>query len=633
MPSRTETDSVFLVYTPFLAVVRAAALMATIAVAGCTWSTPSEPSVLVIMVENLGFGSINCGDDADFEVGSGFQVFCEQSVRFTHAYTPSLLTQPTIASILTAKFPYENGVRHNGAQFLSAHEVTVAEAALPRGFRTSFFSGGPPVLRRSGINQGFEIFDDHLKVNYKHLYRSAQEIVSLFLNWQDRDAQKKKFFSVLYLADAAFIDAPTTNELGELRESSFKGQIDVIDGAVGRLVREMKKRKIWENTNVFLVGLNGNPADSREGEIPAMDLYSDGARTTLMVKPARKKRDGEFNWKIDANISLTDIGVTLYEMVGAPLTRTQLLKPAAPVSLRSVLNGPEPDWPQDREILTESAWTSWQGIGGIRAALRKGPFLYLYDERDRLYNTLTDNFESMPLPRLDDLPASTRASMSRFLNKIGFYPWSPVPKLEVDREALGKELWRSRIPDSETIGEFRHLLAKYPDDGELTGWRALLAMRQGDWKDLKVAAGPPNPPVRPDGTPRVHHALWAFVANVNLGDKTAVVPDDPCLTFLKPGGERRVGKECLQSGVHDLADWANESLPVAERDRAMESFIRFYLDDALEIRVAEYNQVAGRVWDTPRRIEEPAEYELIMALPEMRRIRTIARARLDADRK
>lgn len=573
------------------------------------------------MVENLGFNAFSCGDGTDFEAGSGFQVFCDESVRFTHAYTPSLMSQATIASILTARSPHEHGVRQNDGQFLPARETILPEAALAQGFRTSFFSGGPPVFRRSGINQGFETFDDSFQVNYKKLYRPATEMVSLFLTWMENEASRKPFLSFVYLADPQFIDVPTTNELGELRENSYHSQLDVVDEALGILVRELKNRKRWDETDIFLVGLNGNPADSRPSELPVMDLFSDRTRTLLMIKPARKKREGPFNWKIDANVSLVDLGVTLYELIGVPLARSRDLRPVAPVSLNTVLKGPEPDWPEEREILSESAWTSWRGLGGIRAALRKGPFLYFFDEHDRLFNTLTDSFEVLPLPRKEDLPASTRSSMARFLQSLGYSAWKPVSPLEVDKTALGRELWRARKPDAETVAAFRKLVKRFPDDPELRGWQALFALKQNDWKDLKAAAG------KLDSQP-----VWAYVAAKNLGEK-AVLPADPCLAFLAPGSQRRVGRECEKPGVRDLVDWSNETLPEGDRTRSMEAFMRFYLQQTLENRVAEYNEVAGRTWDTPVEVRSPELIDLLLSLPEMRKVRAVVRARLAADKK
>lgn len=594
---------------------------------GCVWKGEPPPSILVIMVENLGFNAFSCGDGAEFEAGSGLQAFCEESVRFTHAYTPSLMSQATIASVLTAKSPHEHGVRHNGAQALSAQEVTVAEAAASRGMRTAFFSGGPPVFRRSAINQGFDVFDDSFLVDYKRLYRPADEMVGMFLNWIQND-KPRTFFSVLYFADPQFIDVPTTNELGELRENSYHSQLDVVDEALGTLARELKRRKIWERTDIFLVGLNGNPAESRLRELPVTDLYSDRTRTVLMAKPASQKRETPFNWTIDSNVSLVDLGVTLFDLVGGPIPTTQLRRPAGPVSLRKVLSQPEPDWPEDREILSESAWGEWRGLTNTRVALRKGPFLYLFDERDRLYNTLTDSFESLPLPRREELPASTRAAMAKFLEELGYRPWHPVSALDFEKATLGRELWRSRAPDSETVSAFRKLAKQNPEDSELRGWRALFALRQQNWRELRAAAQPvgQGPIYTSPANP-----LWAFVAARNLGEKVAV-PDVPCLTFLKSGSRRRVSRECERAGIRDLVDWANETLPEAERTRARDAFIRFYLQQTLEKRVAEYNEVAGRTWDTPLEVHSPTDDELLLALPELKKLRTIVLARIVPDR-
>jgi Sulfatase len=150
----------------------------------CTpWKAAPQPSTLVIMIESLGFNSFSCGETTGTSEEVLFEGFCRESVRFTHAYAPSPMSQPTIASIMTGLYPIEHGVRHNGALSLSTQYQTVGEAAKAKGFRTSFFSGGPPIFRRSGFNQGFDLFDDNVPVNMKQIYRPASQVSQLFLNW------------------------------------------------------------------------------------------------------------------------------------------------------------------------------------------------------------------------------------------------------------------------------------------------------------------------------------------------------------------------------------------------------------------------------------------------------------------
>jgi arylsulfatase A-like enzyme len=104
--------------------------------AGCSWQGRRDPGTLVIAVENLGFDSISCEAE-------DFRTFCEEGVRFTHAYTTSTLSQAAMASLFTGLYPLEHGVRTNGANHLPAHLVTVAEAAAARGTRTALFSDFP----------------------------------------------------------------------------------------------------------------------------------------------------------------------------------------------------------------------------------------------------------------------------------------------------------------------------------------------------------------------------------------------------------------------------------------------------------------------------------------------------------
>ncbi len=203
--------------------------LAVLGVFACGWQ-PSlthsvRPSVLVLMVENLGFNAFSCGDSSAPPDDVLFESFCEESVRFTHAYTPSTMSQAAAASLLTGLYPREHGVRHNGPQGLSATQVSVAEVAKAAHFKTSFFSGGPPIFRRSGFSQGFDVFDDSIGLTLKNLYRPALSVVNLFLDWQKMSAPKGEFVSFLFFADVQFVDQPTVDDLGEVRESSYEGQV------------------------------------------------------------------------------------------------------------------------------------------------------------------------------------------------------------------------------------------------------------------------------------------------------------------------------------------------------------------------------------------------------------------------
>jgi hypothetical protein len=660
-----------------LAILRVVLICLTFSFTGCTLRSTPQPSVLVIFVEGLGFGLFSCADGAGMDQLTGFKTFCDESVRFTHAYAPSALSQPTIASVFTALQPFQHGVRHNGAQGLSAQFETVAEDALAAGYHTSFFSGGPPIWRKSGLNQGFEIFDDHVQISSKQIYRPSRELVNLFLSWQRSEAPLGGFFSVLFIPDLQFIDAPTLNELGELRESSLHSQVDEVGSSLEQIVKELKSRKIWDNTDVFLIGTNGaNVANSANdqngvsgtgavtndsigalGSIGAQNMngalksknlarvLSASTRVTLMIKPARKLRETLSNWQIDSNVNLADVGATIFSILSHRPNKftlkgsqsqlkdkdiqvksvVELNSEVSPesylqaVSLQSVMRGPKPDWSSERFILSESAWSSWHGFGPVRLALRKGPLLYLNDSPPILYDTFTDSFESAPIIESDAKYSKVRSEFAALLKPISNEPWrEPTPNI-LAKLALARELWRSRKPTPEVLEKLKFLSRRHPDDSQLLGWRAVWAVRLSDWKELKAASGKP-----------VAKKDWAFVAAKNLGEHLDGV-ESPCLQLFreKTNLNSNIPKNCPADELKNLLIWNDESLEQGVRDRAMDNFIRQYSVHLMSSRIAEANYAADLSWDVSLdTLDAPEMIDLILALPEMRKFRLAVNRRL-----
>ncbi|MEQ1664827.1 MAG: sulfatase-like hydrolase/transferase, partial [Bdellovibrionales bacterium] len=95
-----------------------ALLILLLNISGCSWQTPRGPSILVIAIESLGADSFYCGKP-DSEFADGLGLLCADGVRFTHAYTPSTMSQAAMASVFTGMYPKDTGVRHNGSQYLS----------------------------------------------------------------------------------------------------------------------------------------------------------------------------------------------------------------------------------------------------------------------------------------------------------------------------------------------------------------------------------------------------------------------------------------------------------------------------------------------------------------------------------
>jgi arylsulfatase A-like enzyme len=84
-----------------------------------------------------------------------------ESLVFDAAYAPSSHTLPSVAALLSGRYPEELGIWGNGS-LLPAGTPTLAGAFRAAGFRTAAVVSNWVVRRQSGLDAGFEHYDDRL---------------------------------------------------------------------------------------------------------------------------------------------------------------------------------------------------------------------------------------------------------------------------------------------------------------------------------------------------------------------------------------------------------------------------------------------------------------------------------------
>ena len=587
----------------------------------CSFKTNRSASILVILVDQLGFHNISCGENFSENIKSnpwqgvsGFQILCNESVRFTHAYTPSTMSMAATASIFTGRYPIEHGLRNNGNQYLSTKFKTAAKLAIEKNYRTSFFTGGPPILRKSGLGQGFETFEDNVQANLKRFYRPAAESLRAYLNWHDQESSRRSQFSSIYLSDLLYQDIPTTNPVGEVREASFSSQMEYVDESLGYLFQEMKKRKTWDATNIVVVGLNSHGNEEHE-EIRALNLYSEGTHVSLFVKPAgdEKKVLGNF----DSDVSLVDVGATLFDWLGEPLEPSSDDNLVS-ISFKDLLKDRSAIEQKKRLIITESAWSKWRNFGEIRFAVRSSNLLVLNDRTPRIFDTLSDSVELVNLGS-SGLHSATLLNIRSFFSSHHLEPFDSLKREQRLKFNLAQELWRGVRPSNELLLRLAELSDKNPADLQLLNWKAIWDLRLDRWKQLKASGI------------KASHPLWKFIAARNLKEKLDI-PDDPCLNLIKEYSNAKINlnfRDCRAEDFNELLTWLDDSQVLSIRQRAMESFLKIHTDKVLLDRISELNFLTGMSWDVSLSFpKEPSVSDLILALTENRKYRQILNKRL-----
>lgn len=298
-----------------------------------------------------------------------------------------------MASLLTGLYPVETQVHDNEDDFLSNQITTVAELAHQAGYHTSFFSGGGSILRNSGLQQGFEVFEDNIHISNKSFFRSALDSFKLFVSWYSDS--ESPFFSVIYIPDLFYINRETINEFGESRNFSFESQLEELDQNLNFLFSKMKKDKIFDSTYIFFIGLNGRSTIERKSAF--LNVHKEMSLVPVLIKPPRKPRDEGLKWSVDKNISITDIGTTLVDLLELKTEpKSSSLFPR--YSLRNSLQKTQFEIDENRLLYTEGLSEKLEPI----FAFRKNLMLLLYNPMPSFYNTLTDNLELNPIS-IEDL--------------------------------------------------------------------------------------------------------------------------------------------------------------------------------------------------------------------------------------
>ncbi len=574
--------------------------------ASCSWQGRSGPSTLVIAVESLAFESISCESE-------DFRTFCDEGVRFTHAYTTSTLSQAAIASLFTGLYPIEHGVHSNGRDFLSPRFSTVAEVAAGAGLRTALFSGGAPIFRKSGISQGFETFDDNFPISPTKFYRPAGDVVQAFTNWHHREVEKNSFFATLYFSDLQFPESPTNSDLGEVRDRSSDAQLIEIAESLNGLIRYLKSKGLWHRTHVVLVGLNGIKS-AHITEVKPLNVFADNTQVSLFLKPARRSQDLGPQWTVDKNVTLADVGTSLFEFVGGRAPNP-VMPQLGRISLYKLVDQAHADWDDDRLILIESAWGEWRWVSNIRYAARRRQYLYVHDSRPKIFNTLLDRLESSPLPPKDPLWSALKLTMISFFDELQIAPWTIRDERAWNHIQRAQHWWSG-------IGDDLRSKDLPLNEAQSQRWRAERAVLQENWTELLSIGEAAKDP------------LFIYVAKQNLG-QSARKPAGRCGRYFASASKTnlRLGAGCDDEMLIRLAEWANGD-DEDRRARALESFIALYRAHKLETEIGSANYARLLPWDNSTSAPHGLMLsDLFLALPNHRPLAATIKTRLSRENK
>lgn len=254
-----------------------------------------------------------------------------QGIRFANAMSTNPITAPSHTSIHTGRFPIAHGVRDNGLFRLSEDQVTLAEILAEKGFATAAAIGAFPLSSQFGLDQGFDIYEDHLSGAYENhrgeriipkdrLFfdeRRAAEVNEAIFPWLDEHADEQFFLWVHYF-DPHQPFEPEQPYRDQYLDDLYNGEIAYSDASLGFLLDYIDRLGALENTLVVMTADHGEGLGEHNEVTHAVLAYDSTLHVPLIIRPPAGAAPKGL--VIEDRVTTVDIVPTILDLLGLDWT-------------------------------------------------------------------------------------------------------------------------------------------------------------------------------------------------------------------------------------------------------------------------------------------------------------------------
>jgi hypothetical protein len=287
--------------------------------------TPPPPAhprngIVLVTIDSLRADHLGCYS-AGAHATPGLDALAQSGTRFQRAYATSASTVPSTASVLTGLFPSRLGLRQDLGGRLADGIETLAARLRKAGWSTVAVVGTEHLDTTSGLNRGFDRFDDAIEGIRKRgievsMERRASEVVEAALVAFDALPADRPFFLWLNMHDPHFDYAPPAAQKDATPPPTpYDGEILQVDGAVGALVGSLRGR--GAQPSYIVAGSHGEGLDDHKEEGHGVYLYETTIRVPLLIAPSSA---GTARGRVvDEPVSLVDLAPTILMLAGVPV--------------------------------------------------------------------------------------------------------------------------------------------------------------------------------------------------------------------------------------------------------------------------------------------------------------------------
>jgi len=412
-------------YTVILALVALGATLA--AVGGWRYARASAPvpgPIILISIDTLradhlpAYGYRNVTTPA-------IDALALDGIVFERAYSHSVQTLPAHVALLSGRFPFDTGVRDDGAP-IKANERLLAQMLRDRGYATGGIVSSGMLRGETGLAKGFDFFDDPstglgsplaaarpddvaavaVELTAGELRRDGAESEAVAERWLASVGSTRLFLFLHLHEPHAPYAAP--ERFGAL--APYDGAIAYADEIVGRLVRYLKASQLYDQSTIVLVSDHGEGLGDHGEQGHGLFLYDEAIHIPLIVKQAGGADAGR---RVADLVQQADIVPTVLDLVKAPVPGNLRGR-----SLKSLADGTGTR-PPEQTVYAETLYGRNRFGWSALESLTDGTLQYIRAPREELYDLKDDPRQRDNIAAGHTIVEERRTALKRLMGEAG----------------------------------------------------------------------------------------------------------------------------------------------------------------------------------------------------------------------
>ncbi len=216
-------------------------------------------NILIVTIDTLRADHLGCYGYSKIETPN-LDRLARSGVLFENAFSQVPITPPSHASIFTGTYPMVHQVRSLGGFSLDSSHPTIATILQQKGWQTAAFVGSTAVARATGLNQGFQTYDDRMTepgMNGNPSQRRAGRVVDRALEWLGQQSGQTPFFLWVHVFDPHTPYDPPSPFKEKYTDHLYDGEIAYTDRELGRLFEAVEQKAPPDQTVLVVLSDHG----------------------------------------------------------------------------------------------------------------------------------------------------------------------------------------------------------------------------------------------------------------------------------------------------------------------------------------------------------------------------------------